>query len=355
MSQPLPQPDPTPPTDAPAHDASIKDASVQNAPVKDAPVNDATVGDSASAGASLAPAPPSSVNAAQAPPPPPWFPQAGPSEPPESAAPITADDISGIQAEMAKPERVPPPPPRMTPAPAKKKATRPDLASRGLLLIWCFWLLGSWGVSVGLDSSMPAIRWMIFSAMLGMLLVWPMLRLSQDHPKAANTPRPTLIGTLEAGTPMTPGAVFSDWLSLNMIFQLVVWIVRLSARWTIAQAGWLSLAMAAWSLIVAALLIIGCRSDKGSRRTLIMGVCILIFIGEPAVLAILNLFQSSRTAFNWPLSVSPVQAIWVMSGPPSGWESRVWAPRIKVVALAALALWLVVLITSRRGVSKPSG
>ena len=268
--------------------------------------------------------------------------------PPEAAPTvITPADITGVEAELAAP--TPPPIPiALIPQPKKKKATRPDLASRGLLLIWCFWLLGSWGVSMGIDSSLPAIRWMIFSAMLGMLLVWPMLRLSQEHPKSKDLPRNTIIGALESGTPMTPGAVFSDWLSLNLVFQLVVWPLRLSARWSIEQSGWLSLAMASWSLIIAALLIIGCKSDLGNRRTWTMFICILLFLAEPVILALLNTFQPSGHAFNWPLSVSPLEAIWVMSGPTSGWESRVWAPRIKIIALVALTMWLVVLIANRR-------
>jgi hypothetical protein len=263
--------------------------------------------------------------------------------------PITPDDIQAVQAEANQKDSIVGGAPAMTP-PKRPKILRRDLASPGLILIFCFWLLGSWGVSLGLDSSLPAIRYMIFSAMLGMLLVWPMLRLSQEHPKVyvRKAGKPSIMGDLESGSPMTPGAVFSDWFSLNMLFLCVAWILRMSAGWSVSQTAWMSIAMASWSLIVGALLIFGCRVDDGRHRTRMMAACILLFLGEPLVLTAMNVFQSPGDAFRWRMVILPLEAIWVMSGPASGWETSVWAPRIKVVALMALGLWLVVLFTGRR-------
>ena len=126
-----------------------------------------------------------------------------------------------------------------------QSANRPSV--RLLVMGWCVWLLVVWAMlwtqmSVGL----AAVRWLVFAGAVGMLLIWPAVRLSQWG---------------------AVGAVLLDWAALNVIWQAVIWPLKEIARWPIEQVVWLSLAMAAWSLGTGALIGFGAgRGLKIARR-----------------------------------------------------------------------------------------
>src|SRR5438046_758433 len=107
--------------------------------------------------------------------------------------------------------------PRMPPPPA-------DASSRELVLGWCLWLLGSWGITLWFQG-VTQVRGMIYAAAAGMLLLWPAWRLSQglvrdfrfpvwewsrEHESAAWQRR-----QLSGARPIA--RVLVDWFSLNLV------------------------------------------------------------------------------------------------------------------------------------------
>ena len=206
-------------------------------------------------------------------------------------------------------------------------------------MCWCLWLLGSWGVILLLDSPVPAARWMVFAAMAGMMLLWPLLRLSQA-PAPAEEGRAAALAARQA---------LKDWLSLNLVFQAVAWPLQLTAGWRLSQTAWLSGAMAAWTLLSAALVAWGCRRTGPGARTAAMILCVLLLLGEPLALAGLNVLAGYRGpgltgaghtgGISWPMYVSPIDALWAATDSRFNWDADRWGPRILGVGGAALLAW----------------
>lgn len=217
--------------------------------------------------------------------------------------------------------------PSAPPTPEVPRTLRSARASvRGLILGWCLWLLGSWGVTLAIDSSVPAGRWMVFSVMMGLMAIWPAFRLSQ------------------ANEPQVPGRlrlVLLDWLCMLAVFQTVVWPLRLLGAWSIRQACWLNGAVAAWSLLSGLLIAWGCGRSAGSGRTAAMVLCILLLVGEPAVMLLAGLGRPAGAGPGWTMRVSPVQTVWALTRPPSRFRLDPWTDHIKAAGLAAVAGWVV--------------
>lgn len=228
-----------------------------------------------------------------------------------------------------------------------------DLATRGLVLGWCIWLLGSWSSTLLIESTVPAARWMVFASVTGLMLLWPVIRLSQDLAIGGRLsaevapiggpamlrrhPSPRLVGG--------PGLALADWLALIIVFQAVIWPLRLSAGWSITQTIWLDGAIVAWSLLVAAIVAVGSLARRGRYRAMAMLLCVLLMFAEPAALALL---RRAGVYVAWQMHVSPLQAIWGLSTPPVLWEPDPWRFQVVAVAGAALVAWLGAMLVAGR-------
>lgn len=209
------------------------------------------------------------------------------------------------------------------------------------MFAWCLWLLGSWSVTLWIDSTVPAVRWMIFAAMIGLMVIWPVLRLSHDTlGSQARVPE-------RAFESVTSGQIMADWLSMMLVFQAVLWPLRISSNWSLEQCGWLDAAVASWSLLIGAVVAFGCASVSGARRALAMLLCLLLFLGEPLVMALVNYSAARRAGVIWPMRLSPIEAIWTLTAEPSAWMLGAWRERILAVALAAAAAWVWVIFSTR--------
>jgi hypothetical protein len=218
------------------------------------------------------------------------------------------------------------------------------------LLWWCLWLLGSWGTILLLDSPVPAARWMVFAGVLGMMLLWPLFRLSQ----AAGPPAPALPGV--PGPPdgdppalLPARQVLKDWLSLNLVFQAVLWPLQLTANWHLGQTAWLSAAVAAWSLLTAAVVAWGGRRPSRGVRISAMILCVLLMLGEPLVMAAVNLGPASGPGLShvWPMVVSPIDTLWAATDSHYNWQPGLWGARIVGVAAAAALAWVGLAYSAR--------
>lgn len=193
---------------------------------------------------------------------------------------------------------------------------------RIIIIGWCFWLLGSWGVAWFSDTAVPRARWMLLAGLLGMMLAYPAVRLSQS-------PNPDEPGR---------GAmqVLFDWLCLISVFQAVLWSLHLIAAWPLSRGLWLDAAVVSWTLLAA--LIVGWARLYASSviRTLGMALCIALVVAEPLVLWLTGTRPGSE---GWLLRVSPLQAVWELSSPPMRTIVHDWPPQILLIGLVAVSGW----------------
>ncbi|MEO0587804.1 MAG: hypothetical protein AAF078_09205 [Planctomycetota bacterium] len=106
----------------------------------------------------------------------------------------------------------------------------------------CVWLLGTWGGVHWIDSPQPASRWMGAGMAVGLWLVWPIWRLSMDWGGAAGR---GLAGTVAS-------RVIAEWACIGLVFQVVVWPLRVVAEWSVPEALVLSGWVLGWGLWGAA-------------------------------------------------------------------------------------------------------
>ena len=127
---------------------------------------------------------------------------------------------------------------------------------------------------------------MVFSCLTGVMVMWPVLRLSQNM-----------------GQAVSAGLLLWDWLCLNMVLQAVIWPLCVTSGWTSQQALWLVAALAAWSLLSgAALLAAGCWTSVLGRVAGTL-LCLLLVLGEPLLMACL---ACAHVGSVWSMWISQV-------------------------------------------------
>ncbi len=161
---------------------------------------------------------------------------------------------------------------------------------------WSGWLLVSWAVNLAIDgpvrvtsdTMLPAVRWMLMSAVVGMVLVWPVLRLAWAegrHPAAR---------------------AISDLVVLVLVFQVVIWPLRMLVDWTTAQAVMINLAIAVWALPIGLWVCLGLRSGP-TGRTVAMAACVVTLAGP----ALARLVFPTASPFAWTVW----ETVWFISDP----------------------------------------
>lgn len=229
---------------------------------------------------------------------------------------------------------------------------------RGLLLLWCLWLLGSWLASLWQSSSasIVAVRLMVFVSAAGLMLIWPLFRLSETPPRRGDFKKDSKLSRYIVLEPpkwatreavITPGLmIFSDWLTLILVFQAVVWPLRLTAGWGVQQTAWLDLTVVVWSFLIAAIVAIVCRTSRTEVRTFGMVTCVLLVFGEPALMLLLNMFSGQPVY--WQMQTTPIAPIWAMSAQPLDWHPGPWKAGIFVTGFASIVAWLLVVLLRRQ-------
>jgi hypothetical protein len=174
--------------------------------------------------------------------------------------------------------------------------------------------------------------------------------------------------------------VLRDWAVLNLIFQAVIWPLQLVPEWgreggqwqelvsaferSLERIVWLDLALAGWSLVIALLVAWGTRPGGWRRRALAMGLCLLVLVGEPLLMALLNIGSRLRaggslanlvdpvgarlahqaaagiTPWCWIMRVSPVQALWGLTIDPVNWVAEPFASQVIAILAAGVAGWI---------------
>ena len=197
---------------------------------------------------------------------------------------------------------------------------------RLVVVVWCFWLLGAWAAAWLSDTSVPRTRWMLFAGSFGLMLAWPAFRLSEGQKTAE---RGAGVG---AATP-----VLLDWLGMVLVYQAVIWSLHFMAMWPLSRGLWLDAAVLAWSLLTA-LIVAGARRWPGAvARCVGMLLCIALVFAEPIAIWLTTINGHD----GWAMRISPIQALWQLTEPPTQGTPDGWGLTIINVALVAVAGWLV--------------
>lgn len=225
---------------------------------------------------------------------------------------------------------------------------------RVVTLGWCAWLLVTWGLSLMKTSVVPASRWMIFVAAIGAMVIWPEFRLSQVGSGGGASEGGEGRGSRGVALPrMARRVVLGDWLTITVLTQMMIWplwlssgkvvsagsIVILHTRWSAQQTAWLGAALAAWTLVTAAVVAWGLGRSTRTAAMIAMALCLLLLVGEPLAYAVAGEVRASETG--WPaFRVSPLSTLWGLTVAKAEFHAEPWIARIASVGAAAVVAWV---------------
>lgn len=205
-----------------------------------------------------------------------------------------------------------------------RKRRPQEQPARGLVILWCVWVIVNWLIGTRLDHYIHATRWLMFACMFGLMIMWPAIRLCQDMDRR-----------------LAVSQVLWDWFSLNLAFQVAIWPMKVSAQWSVTQTLWIDAAMAAWSLLTGVILAAAMRRNSGGVRAAAMAGCVLLVFGEPVLAATVSM---AGPGWQWPILFSPVETLTFLTASPP----RVAPAQIVGIAFLAFAGWLAIAAALRQ-------
>lgn len=212
---------------------------------------------------------------------------------------------------------------------------------RGFALLWSCYLLGACAVtlfrpafslSFDLMHIRTSSRMLVAMLCLGIVVVWPMFRLSQAPPR--HPTRGALVDVL---------IVLAPCLA-------IVGSTSLLTRWHWHASGAMLAAVASWTLLVGGAIAVATRWESGGARALsmlaILGVCSASLLG-----GLVNAWSATQSGASldpegWRVAqlLSPFSAPFAISSHPSpaGPFPDALAWKLILIPLApALALWVI--------------
>ena len=205
----------------------------------------------------------------------------------------------------------------------------PLVLPRGLILVASVWLIASWSVAIGFRppveassaSYTPGVRLMLISAVIGLVIGWPMLRLSLET--AAYPIKQTVL----------------DLVVLVALVQVVVWPLRLVTPWSPARTAALDATLVAWTVLAGAMVASAVGTQRAGPRSIAIVACLCMCLAGPT-LVILGLHIPSLDGLSHRLLlVGPLLEVHTLSdGGRTAPHAAEWI-WISVVALAAAAAW----------------
>lgn len=174
-----------------------------------------------------------------------------------------------------------------------------------------------------------AARGMMLMVLVGVSILWPMVRLSQEAPRKINR------------------SLAVDLCVMLAPAQAVIWPVPVLTHWPFSVAGGLALAAASWSVLSAGVLSAAFRWSGALPRWGWMIVAIAPSLAGPVLLVL-----GGRLGENGVVScISPLTAPWALTHSPSGlapvmqtWE---WAAAAAAGA-AGVVVWFLAGAFARR-------
>ena len=140
---------------------------------------------------------------------------------------------------------------------------------RGLIFVAAIWLIGSWFASMGVHrpvyassaSYAPGVRLMLLSILIGLMVAWPMLRLSQ---------RPTQHAI---------GQTLLDLFVLLSLVQVIIWMLRLVTPWSPMRMAAIDAVVCGWAVLAGAIVASSIGSRTPGVRWFAMALCLIMLLG----------------------------------------------------------------------------
>ena len=154
-------------------------------------------------------------------------------------------------------------------SPSDTTAQRTPLP-RGLIIIACFWIAGSWVANIGVETPINPIaddysyglKMLCSSLLIGIILGWPLMRLA-----AQPFIRPVRQTALDMAVVMAGVLV-------------TIWPLRLLSSWSIEQTTVITGVLLAWTGFAGGVICLGSSLERPSLRSgLILGSFCLIVLG----------------------------------------------------------------------------
>jgi len=207
---------------------------------------------------------------------------------------------------------------------------------RELIFLGSLWLVGSWFVSIGVrpplhpsaSSYTPGVRAMLICVMIGLVIAWPLMRLSS--PPTRWPFRRTLL----------------DLVTLLLLAQVIVWPVRLVTTWSVERTFAISLFVIGWTTIAGAVVAIATSHARHLlvTRTAAMLFCCALCIVGPAIAWAMTIWADLRGGGHvWDGELAPwlgpMVGLHALTGGGTGslrdgdWRS------ILIILLAGLCSW----------------
>jgi hypothetical protein len=153
-------------------------------------------------------------------------------------------------------------------------APQPLVLPRGLIFLACLWLIASWALSIGVRMPVqpssatfePGVRMLLFCAGLGLMIGWPLLRLSQ-RPLAEPAKQ-----------------VMLDLVALLALLQVAVWLPRILTIWTPSRTAAIDAMLGGWAVLAGAIVASAAGSPRMGPRNLAMLACVAMCALGPAAI-----------------------------------------------------------------------
>lgn len=157
--------------------------------------------------------------------------------------------------------------------------------------IGAFWAVGPPGAHDAL-AMRPAARSLLAAITVGVVLLWPMTRLSQTAPS-------TRRGRIAR-------AVLQDLLVILVPAQAVIWPQIVMAVWPVSVVAAMAASLAAWAMVIGGVLVWGLSIGGGFRGWWMLVLVALAGLGPLLALGPLGGSHSTEGAIDWWWMTSPV-------------------------------------------------
>jgi hypothetical protein len=203
----------------------------------------------------------------------------------------------------------------------------PLLLPRGLIFVASLWLIASWIIALGLRTPVqpssasytPGVRLMLLCVTIGLVIGWPLLRLSQTRPW-----HPC-------------GQTWLDLMVLAGLVQVVIWPLRLVTNWTPWRTAAIDATMIGWLLLAGAIVAAAVTTDRHGPRLLAMCACVAMCLAGPA-LALLGLMTGVHATEL--VGLSPLMTVRTLSEGIGTHPTRTQWIWIGLLGFADVAVWV---------------
>lgn len=207
---------------------------------------------------------------------------------------------------------------------------------RGLILLASLWLVLSWITAIGFRAPLeatsasytPGVRLMLMCTAIGLIVGWPLLRLSQR------------------AQPFPIRQALLDLVVVLALLQMVVWPLRLVTPWSPARTAAIDATIAAWTILAGALVASAVGSDRAGPRSLTMVACLAMCVGGPILAWLILTLTAAAEPVHWLLRFGPLLEVHHLTdggGAPLTVRQWHW---IVVVAEAGVAAWCALAVVT---------